>query len=123
MSQRKKTSTRRTMPGSVFPRGSKWAYSFYGLPDVLTGEKPKIRKSGYDTEEDAWAAMLEARATLAAETYVKPSRQSVTAFFESWFPFVRTTNEATTAANYENLARLYVLPLIGKRPCKTSHRR
>ncbi|MCI2420045.1 site-specific integrase [Saccharopolyspora sp. K220] len=116
MSPSRKKNKRKTVPGSVFQRGRKWAYSFYGPPDVLTGVKPKIRQSGFETWDEAWDAMLEAQAALAAEIYVKPSRQTVTAFFESWFPYVRTTTEATTAANYENLARFYVLPIIGKRP-------
>lgn len=115
MSPRKK-STRKTVPGSVFQRGTKWAYAFYGPPDMLTGVRPKIRQSGYGTWDEAWAAMLEARAALATETYVKPSRQTVRMFFESWFRYVRTVTEATTAANYENLARLYVLPIVGNRP-------
>lgn len=116
MSPRKKEPGRKGFPGSVFRRGRKFAYSFYGPPDVLTGDKPKIRKSGFETEDDAWEAMLDARAALATQTYVKPSRQTVATFFESWFSYVRTTTEPTTAANYENLARLYVLPIIGKRP-------
>ncbi|MBQ0924600.1 site-specific integrase [Saccharopolyspora endophytica] len=114
MTERKKKSGRR-VPGSVFPRGRKWAYKFYGPPDILTGERPEIRQSGFETEDDAWEAMLIARGALATETYVKPSRQTVSTFFESWFSYVRTTTEATTAANYENLARYYVLPIIGNR--------
>lgn len=116
MSPRKKPTQRRGLPGSVYQRGNKWEFAFYGPPDVLTGEKPRIRQSGFDTDDDAWEALIEARAALATETYVKPSRQSVAAFFESWLAYVRTNTQATTAANYENLARLYVLPTIGRRP-------
>lgn len=104
------------MPGSVYPRGNKWEFAFYGPPDVLTGAKPKIRRSGFGTEDDAWDAMRAAQAALATETYVKPSRQTMAAFFESWFSYVRTNTEPTTAANYQNLARLYVLPTVGRRP-------
>lgn len=103
-------------PGSVFRRGRRWAYAFQGPEHPLTGKRERITKSGYATEDEAWDAMAEARAALATETYVKPSRAKVLDFFEAWFPYVRTTTEATTAANYETLARAYVLPWIGKRP-------
>jgi hypothetical protein len=86
------------------------------------GEKPKIRKSGFETPDEAWEAMLEARAALAAETYVKPSRQTVVAFFESWFPYIRTTTEATTAANYETSRGCMCCPSWGNVPCRTSRR-
>jgi integrase len=81
----------------------------------LTGIKEQVRKSGFDTEDAAWEAMVEAKAALKTKTYVKPSRATVTDFFEAWFPYVRTTTEPTTAANYERDARLYVLPWIGRR--------
>ncbi|MFC0540672.1 site-specific integrase [Kutzneria chonburiensis] len=115
MSPRKKNN-RKTIPGSVFQRGNKWAYSFYGPEDPLTGEKEKIRKSGFDSDEEAWAAMLEARAELAAETYVKPSKRTVKDFFDAWLPYVKTITEAATAANYAAYAKAYVVPWIGKRP-------
>ncbi len=60
--------------------------------------------------------MQDARTAIATETYVKPSRAKVSDFFEAWLPYVRTTTEPTTAANYETLARAYVLPWIGQRP-------
>ncbi|GAA0905801.1 tyrosine-type recombinase/integrase [Pseudonocardia zijingensis] len=113
MTRRRK---RKPSPGSVFQRGRKWAYAFQGPRHPLTGRRERITKSGYATEEDAWDAMAEARAALATETYVKPSRATVSDFFEAWLPYIRTTTEATTAANYETLARSYVLPWIGRRP-------
>lgn len=113
MSKRKRKSGK--IPGSVYRRGNKWGYKFYGPPDLLTGEKPQIRESGFATEEEAWEAMQAAQAALVTDTYVKPSQQTVNSFFESWFPYVRTTTKATTASNYQTLARSYVLPVIGKR--------
>jgi integrase len=112
----KKKPKRRKMKGSVFKRGTTWTYSFDGEKHPLTGERQQIRKSGFETEDDAWEAMEQAQAEVATETYVKPSRAKVTDFFERWFPHVRITTEPTTAANYERLARAYVLPWIGKRP-------
>lgn len=115
MSPRRK-NTRKTVPGSVFRRGAKWAFKFYGPPHPLTGDREPITKSGFATEDDAWEGMAQARAALATETYVRPSRATVADFFEQWFPSVRTSCEPTTAENYETLARAYVLPIIGKRP-------
>ncbi|AXX29390.1 site-specific integrase [Actinosynnema pretiosum subsp. pretiosum] len=104
--------------GSIYQRGRKWAFSFDGPPHPLTGERQKIRQSGFASFEEAEEAMAEARAAVKAETYVKPTRATVAAFFEAWFPYVRTTTEATTANNYATMAHAYVLPWIGKRPIK-----
>lgn len=114
MSRRKKP--RRRPEGSVYQRGKKWAYSFPGPPHPLTGERQKIRKSGFETEDEAAEAMAEAMVAVKTEKYVKPSRAKVADFFEAWFPYVRTTTEPTTAANYETLARAYILPWVGQRP-------
>lgn len=59
--------------------------------------------------------MAEARAALAAESYVKPSRATINDFFEQYFPYAHLTVEQTTAANYETLARTYVMPIVGRR--------
>jgi integrase len=99
----------------VFPRGNKWAYKFYGDPDPLTGKKKPITRSGYETDDDAWEAMRQARAAIPAGTHVKPSRRTVAQFFEEWFRYVQTSTEPTTAANYIAHARAYVLPWIGER--------
>lgn len=112
----KKKTKGRKAKGSVFKRGNKWYYGFDGPPDPLTGDRRKITKGGFETEDDAWDAMEEAQAAVRTETYVKPSRATVADFFAAWFPYVRTTTESTTAANYEQLAKAYVLPWIGKRP-------
>ncbi|RDI25447.1 site-specific integrase [Lentzea flaviverrucosa] len=101
--------------GSVFRRGRKWAYAFPGPPHPLTGVRDRITKSGYETEDEAWEGMEEARSALATETYVKPSRATINEFFEAYFPYLRLTVEATTAANYETMARTYVMPIVGKR--------
>ncbi|MEV6236582.1 Arm DNA-binding domain-containing protein [Lentzea sp. NPDC051838] len=111
----KKKRTRKPSDGSVFKRGRKWAYAFPGPPHPLTGVRDRITKSGYETEDEAWEGMAEARAALATETYVKPSRATIDDFFEAFFPYVRTVAEPTTAANYEALARTYVMPIVGKR--------
>jgi hypothetical protein len=45
-----------------------------------------MTKSGFETEDQAWEAVSEARAALATATYVKPTRAKVADFFEAWFP-------------------------------------
>lgn len=114
---KRKTQRRNTrrMSGTVYPRGKKWAYAFDGPPDPLTGERQRISKSGYETDDDAWAALAEARSKVLAGTHTKPSRLTVKEFFEVWFPKMRMTVEPTTANNYETLARSYVMPVIGKK--------
>lgn len=111
----KKKRSRKPSDGSVFQRGHKWAYAFPGPPHPLTGVRDRITKSGYETEDEAWDGMAEARAALVTETYVKPSRATINDFFEQYFPYARLTVEPTTAANYETLARTYVMPIVGRR--------
>ncbi|MDX8036751.1 hypothetical protein SK803_41710 [Lentzea sp. BCCO 10_0856] len=111
----KKKRSRKPSDGSVFKRGRKWAYAFPGPPHPLTGVRDRITKSGYETEDEAWDGMAEARAALVTETYVKPSRATINDFFEEYFPYARLTVEPTTAANYETLARTCVMPIVGRR--------
>lgn len=112
--QSKRNSSR--MPGSVYRRGNKWAFAFDREPDPLTGDRDRVTKSGFETEDDAWAALADARAQVSAGTHVKPSKLTVNEFFELWFPKMRMSVEPTTATNYETLARAYVMPVIGKKP-------
>ncbi|SFJ54744.1 Site-specific recombinase XerD [Amycolatopsis sacchari] len=111
-----RTRKRRGIPGSVTRRGNKWAYAFDGPADPLTGERNRIRKSGFESEDEAWEKMAEAQAKLREGQLTKPSKRTVTQFFEEWFPKMRTSiGSPTTANNYETLARAYVIPVIGKK--------
>jgi integrase len=113
MSTAKKRPSR--PPGSVNQRGNKWSYSFDGPPDSLTGERQRIRKSGFDDEEEAWDALSKARTELLSGVHAKASKRTVAEFFEEWLPRNRGNVDVTTADNYETLARAYVIPVIGKR--------
>lgn len=106
---------RRGLAGTVFQRGNKWAYAFDGPPDPLTGRRRRVTKSGYDTDDDAWAALAKAQADVRAGTFRKPSNRTVAEFFEEWFSANRGNVEATTASNYDTLARSYVIPVIGNK--------
>lgn len=105
---------RRGIPGSVTARGTRWAYAFDGPPDPLTGKRQRIRKSGFESEDEAWEKMAEAQAQFREGRLSKPSKRTVRDFFEEWFPKMRNSvGSATTANNYETLARAYVIPIIG----------
>lgn len=111
-----RSKKRRGIPGSVTQRGRKWAYAFDGPPDPLTGERQRIRKSGFESEDEAWEKMAEAQAQFREGRLSKPSKRTVRQFFEEWFPNMRNSvGSATTASNYETLARAYVIPVIGNK--------
>ncbi|OLR95081.1 tyrosine-type recombinase/integrase [Actinokineospora bangkokensis] len=59
--------------------------------------------------------MRAAQERVAQGTYTPPSQATVAEFFQRWFKSLSTTTAPTTATNYENLARAYVLPVIGQR--------
>lgn len=115
---KRKNDRRRQLPGSVFARGRKWAFKFYGPPHPLTGIREVVNRGGFETEDDAWDAMRIAQTQVVEGTYTAPSKATVAEFFERWFKSLSTTTAPTTAANYENLALAYVLPVIGKRQAR-----
>lgn len=109
-----RSKKRRGIPGSVTQRGNKFAYAFDGPPDPLTGKRQRIRKSGFESEDEAWEKMAEAQSRFRDGRLSKPSKRTVSQFFEEWFPKMRNSvGSATTANNYETLARAYVIPVIG----------
>lgn len=101
--------------GTVYKRGKKWAYMVDLGPDPLTGKRRQSSKSGYDTADEAWDALVEANNQLKSNKYVTPSRRTVREFFEEWLPLVRNSVKPTTFTNYRNYANYYVVPIIGGR--------
>jgi hypothetical protein len=71
---RKRTSAQRGLRGTVYRRGSKWAYMIDLDADLLTGKRQQRAKSGFETEQSAWDALAEANAELRTDAYVaRPS--------------------------------------------------
>lgn len=111
MSKRK-----RHVPGiTVYRRGRKYAYTVYHEHDLLTGKRQRANAGGFDTEDDAWAAALEAQEKLNRREHVRPSHRTVKAFFAEWLEVNRHTLKPTTYGNYLDYLDAYVLPVLGER--------
>ncbi len=106
-------SARRGLQGTVYQRGQRWAYMIDLGPDPLTGKRRQRAKSGFADETTAWDALAEANAELRTDTYVEPSRRTVTEFFTEWLTTIEFAVKPTTFANYSTYARAYVIPIIG----------
>lgn len=109
--------TRRTrIPGiTVYPRGKKFAYTIYLEPDLLTGKRRRVNQGGFEDEESAWTAAVSARNKLEQSQYVKPSRRTVSSFFDEWLEASRSALKPSTYAYYVDYLDAYVRPTIGNR--------
>jgi integrase len=111
----RKRRSRNGITGSVYPRGKKWAYNVDLGPDPLTGERRRDARSGFVTEDAAWAALAEANSQLRVNRYVKNTPRTVRQFLDEWLVSVRISVKPTTYANYRNYVEYYVVPIIGER--------
>ncbi|WP_020497611.1 tyrosine-type recombinase/integrase [Sciscionella marina] len=108
---------KRRIPGiSVYPRGKKWAYLVEGAPDLVTGDRQRMYKGGFETEDDAWEAALALKAQVDAGRVVKPSSRTLEQFLREWLPAVEPALKPSTYRNYVDNAESYVYPLIGHHP-------
>jgi integrase len=113
--RRKRTSARRSLSGSVYRRGNKWAYMVDLGPDPLTGKRRQQAKSGFESERAAWDALAEANADLRTNTYVRTSRRTVSEYLTEWLSTIEMAVKPTTFANYSTYATAYIIPFIGER--------
>jgi integrase len=105
----------RDLKGTVVQRGRKWYYVMYGEPDPVTGKRPQHWVSGFDSDDEAWDALVEANRELRDGTFVKPETLMVEEFLARWLETVAVEIKPTTHANYTALAKSYVIPHIGHR--------
>jgi integrase len=105
----------RDLKGTVVQRGRRWYYVMYGEPDPVTGKRPQHWVSGFDSEDDAWDALIEANRELRDGTFAKPETLTVEEFLTRWLETVAVEIKPTTHANYTALAKAYVIPHIGQR--------
>ncbi len=100
------------MRGSIVRRGAKWVI----IVDVGRDSKGRRKQrwhSGYDTKRDASRALTEILASLQAQSYVAPSKQTVRQFADEWLDAVRPTIRASTLASYRLNVVSYIVPRIG----------
>lgn len=96
-------------------RGSKWWYRVELERDVLTGERRWEYKGGFNSDEDAWAAAMKAKADIAGGQRVTPSKLTVAGFLQEWLDAVRHSLKPSTYASYVDIRDDYVVPKIGRR--------
>jgi integrase len=112
-------SSRPRIPGvTVYSRGKTWSYRIELAPDELTGKRRRDNGSGYDTEEEAWAAVFKAKAAEAPNRRkVEPSKRTVAEFFSEWLDSLKGSNaiKPSTLTNYTDYTDAYVRPWIGER--------
>lgn len=62
---------------TVYKRGSTWSYRLDLGAELVTGERERENKGGFDSEDAAWKAALESQARLEQGRHVKPSHRKV----------------------------------------------
>ncbi len=102
-----------TSRNNVRKRGTTWTY--YAYVTDGTGKRRQISKGGFATRREAEAARVEALASMANGTWVRPERLTVRDFLvDEWLPTQRPpTLEESTYTSYARNIRLHVLPYIG----------
>jgi integrase len=103
------------MKGHVRKVRNSYQYIFLGSPDVLTGKRPQITKSGFRTEKEAWAACHVAMADHERGLHVRTNSRTVRELIEEWLTRRQHSIKPSMHANYRNYAQYYVLPYIGDR--------
>jgi integrase len=108
--------SKRRIPGiTVYKPYSRWSYRLELEPDPLTGERRRENRSGFESEDAAWAAALASQAAHARGRHVTPSRRTVSEYLHEWLATVRDALKPSTHQNYSDYIAGYVQPAIGKR--------
>jgi hypothetical protein len=106
---------RKGIDGTVYPRGKKWAYAVDLGADPLTGERRRDSRSGFESENAAWDALIDANQQLRSSSYIKNTPRTVSQFFDEWLAAMKMSIKPTTHSNYRSYADYYVIPIIGDR--------
>jgi integrase len=100
------------MRGSIKRRGSSWSVTF----DEPSGDGKRRQrtKGGFSTKREASAFLTEALARLGDGSYAAPAKITVGAFLTGeWLPAITPTLRPLSAAKYEQVVRLRLVPQIG----------
>lgn len=123
--RKKKPKRRENGAGSVFFKAGKWV----GV--VTVGRKPsgKLDRRWVrgDTQTEVTDAMTELRKQKKDGTIATSTKQTVAEWLQHWLEKIAPHDgdkacRATTVANYDKMARLYILPHVGGvKLCKLTH--
>lgn len=103
------------MRGHVYKRGKTWTV-VYDEPADENGDRRQRSKGGYATQREAQAFLTKMLAKVGDGTYTAPSRLTVRAFLEDeWLPAARGTLRPLSAAKYEEVCRVHLVPRIGSK--------
>jgi hypothetical protein len=100
---------------SVYQRGGSWSYRLDLGADLVTGDRQRENKGGFDSHTAAWTAAMESKARLEQGRHVNPSQRKVGQFLDEWFAVMQDTIKPSTYQNYVDYTEAYIKPAIGKR--------
>ena len=80
------------------------------------GRRKQVRRRGFKTKKDAQIELTKALDEVRRGTFVKPSKQTLDAFFAEWIETIRPTVRPSTWASYERNMRVHVSPRLGGIP-------
>jgi len=107
---------RRRIPGiTVYQLKSTWAYRITGEPETVSGRRIRPYKGGFDTEEEAWRAGVDAKKRLESGRTPHAKNIQVGEYFQEWLETVRSNLKDTTAQSYSDMITAYISPAMGAR--------
>lgn len=101
------------MKGSVFKRGSKWAF-VVDLPRNDAGKRQQKKKGGFNTKKEAEAALAKLIADIERGLYTETSKTSFGSYLENWLQDKRANIRKSTFRSYEWLVKKHIIPHIGR---------
>lgn len=100
---------------SVYQRGKTWSFRVTTGKDPLTGERTRINRGGFATDEEAFTAAVKAKEKAERGRYLAPSHRRLGEFLDEWLASIRHSVKDSTFAYYEDNIRYYIQPVIGHR--------
>lgn len=98
--------------GHIERRGDTWRVVIEAGDDPATGQRRRIVRSGFSYHE-ARRELRRILTELEEQTFVEPSKASVTGYLADWLPGHAMVAAENTLEVYGHQIRAYVLPYIG----------
>ncbi|GIM45915.1 site-specific integrase [Collibacillus ludicampi] len=101
------------MKGSVFKRGSTWAY-VVDLPRGEDGKRKQKKKGGFATKKEAEAALAKFIADVERGMYVEDAKITLGEYLEEWLKDKQANVRKSTFRSYAWLVNNHIIPHIGQ---------